>query len=218
MTSQRKIQTNRANSQKSSGPRTTEGKRKASGNSRKHGFTGMQWRQTAGSAEVQSFARALCEDKQDPALLVQAHIIVENHLLRRAIRQRKLSLIERQMTQSEAEAEDVKQIIEKLLVAIFKKFSAYLPPLGWFRERYSSEDILDRLEEYFDGEDLTAFRKFYKRFVRRQPAPRGRADEFTALELAGPEIDRLERYESRAWTRQMRAMRSFIEIRRSIET
>jgi hypothetical protein len=131
--------------------------------------------------------------------------------MRRAIRQRKLSLIERQMTQSEAEAEAVKQIIEKLLVAIFKKFSAYLPPLGWFRERYSSEDILDRLEEYFDGEDLTAFRKFYKRFVRRQPAPPGRVND-------GPQIDRLERYESRAWTRQMRATRSFIEIRRSIET
>jgi hypothetical protein len=35
---------------------------------------------------------------------------------------------------------------------------------------------------------------------------------------AGPEIDRLEHYESRAWTRQMRAMRNFIEISRSIET
>ncbi len=218
MKSQRKIQTNRANSQKSSGPRTTEGKRKASGNSRKHGFTGIQWRQTTGSAEVENFAKALCADQQDPALLVQGRIIAENHLLRRAIRHRKLSLIERQMTQSQAEAEDFKQIIEKLLVAIFKRFSEYLPPLGWFRERYSSEDILDRLEEYFDGEDLTAFRKFVKRFIRRQPAPPRKADEFTALELAGPEIDRLERYESRAWTRQMRALRSFIEIRRSIET
>jgi hypothetical protein len=43
-------------------------------------------------------------------------------------------------------------------------------------------------------------------------------DELTALELAGPEIDRLEHYESRAWTRQMRAMPNFIEISRSIET
>jgi hypothetical protein len=42
-------------------------------------------------------------------------------------------------------------------------------------------------------------------------------DEFTALQLAGPEIDRLERYESRAWTRQKRAMRDFIEISRSRE-
>lgn len=30
-----------------------------------------------------------------------------------------------------------------------------------------------------------------------------------------PEIDRLERYKSRAWTRQMRAIRNFIEIKRA---
>lgn len=220
MTSQRKIQTNRSNAQKSSGPRTPEGKRKASGNSRKHGFTGMGWRQNAGSAEVESFAQALCADEQDPALLVQARIIAENHLLRRAIRQRKLALMNRQMTPSQLKDEDAQQIINKLLVAIFKRFSEQvgeLPSLGWFRERYSSEEILERIEEYFDGEDLIALRKFAKRFVRRQPAPPLEVDEFTALKLAGPEIDRLERYESCAWTRQMRAVRNFIEISRSIE-
>jgi hypothetical protein len=220
MTSQRKIQTNRSNAQKSSGPRTPEGKRKASGNSRKHGFTGMEWRQHAGSAEVESFAKALCADQQDPALLVQAHIIAETHLLRRAIRQRKLALMNRQMTPSQIKDEDAQQIINKLLVAIFKRFSEQvgeLPSPSWFRERYSSEEILERIEEYFDGEDLIALRKFAQRFIRRQPAPPLEVDEFTALELAGPEIDRLERYESRAWTRQMRAMRSFIEISRSIE-
>ncbi len=218
MTSHRKIQTNRSNAQKSSGPRTTEGKRKASGNSRKHGFTGMAWQQNAGSPEVESFAKTLCEDQQDPALLVQARIIAENHMLRRAIRQRKLSLIKRHMTPSQIEDEDVKQVIDKLLAAIFARFSEDLPPLGWFRERYSSRESLERIEEYFDGEELTALQKFVKRFLYRQPAPPRQVDEFTALELAGPEIDRLERYESRAWTRQMRAMRTFLEIAQSIET
>jgi hypothetical protein len=221
LTSQRKIQTNRANAQKSSGPRTTEGKRKAKGNSRKHGFTGMEWRQNAGSAEVESFATALCADQQDPALLVQARIIGENHLLRRAIRQRKLELIKRQMTPSQIEDEYVEQIIDKLLVAISKRFSELvgeLPSPSWFRERYSSEEILEAVEEYFDGEELTALRRFINRFMRRQPAPPQKVDEFTALELAGPEIDRLEYYESRAWTRQMGAMRNFMEISRSIET
>jgi hypothetical protein len=218
MTSQRKILTNRANAQKSSGPRTPEGKRKASGNSRKHGFTGVQWRQNAGSAEVESFAKALCADQQDPALLVQARIIAENHLLRRAIQQRKLALIGRQMTPSQIKDEYAERIIDKLLVAIFKRFREYLPSLGWFRERYPSEEMLERIEEYFDGEDLTTLKKFVRRFMHRQPAPPVKVDEFTALALAGPEIDRLEHYESRAWTRQMRALRSFIEISRSIET
>jgi hypothetical protein len=221
MTSQRKIQTNRANAKKSSGPRTLEGKRKASGNSRKHGFTGTAWRQNAGSAEVENFAKALCADQQDPALLVQARIIAETHLLRRAIRQRKLALIGRQMTPSQIKDEYAEQVINKLLVAISKRFSEQvgeLPSPSWFRQRYSSEEILEAIEEYFDGEELTALNKFIRRFLRRQPAPPQKVDEFTALVLAGPEIDRLEYYESRAWTRQMRAMRSFIEIGRSIET
>jgi hypothetical protein len=218
MTSQRKIQANRSNAQKSSGPRTTEGKRKASGNSRKHGFTGMQWRQNAGPAEIEGFAKALCEDQQDPALLVQARIIAENHLLRRAIRQRKLSLIARQMTETQVQAEYDRQIVNKLLAAIFRRFSEYLPPLGWFRERYSSGEIFERLQEYFDGEDLTALKKFAKRFIRRHLVPPRKVDECTALVLAGAEIDRLERYESRAWTRQARAMRSLFEISRSSET
>jgi hypothetical protein len=221
MTSQRKIQTNRSNAKRSRGPRTKEGKRKASGNSRKHGFTGMAWRQNAGSAEVESFARELCADQQDPALLVQARIIAENHLLRRAIRQRKLALIGRQMTPSQIEAEYAQQVIDKLLVAIFKRFSEQvgeLPSLSWFRKQYSSEEILEAIEEYFDGEDLTALKNFIRRFMRHQPVPPLKVDEFTALELAGPEIDRLERYESRAWTRQARAMRSLFEISRSSET
>jgi hypothetical protein len=221
MTSQRKIQMNRSNAKKSSGPRTTEGKRKASGNSRKHGFTGMAWRQHAGSAEVESFAQALCADQQDPALLVQARIIAETHLLRRAIRQRKLALIGRQMTPSQIKDEYAEQVINKLLAAIFKRFSEQvgeLPSPSWFRKRYSSEEILEAVEEYFDGEELTALKNFIRRFLRRHPAPPLQVDEFTALELAGPEIDRLEHYESRAWTRQMRAMRSFIAISRSMET
>jgi hypothetical protein len=219
MTSQRKIQTNRSNAKKSSGPRTLEGKRTASGNSRKHGFTGMAWRQNVGSAEVESFAQALCADQQDPALLVEARIIAENHLLRRAIRQRKFALMNRQMTPSQIEAEDDRQFIDKVLAAIFKRFSEQvgLPSPSWFRERYSSDEMQGRVEEYFGGEDLIALRKFVKSFIRRQPA-RLKADKFTALDLAGPEIDRLEYYDSRAWTRQMRAMRSFIEISRSIAT
>jgi hypothetical protein len=78
--------------------------------------------------------------------------------------------------------------------------------------------MLERVEEYFDGEDLVALSKFVKRFLDRRRAPPRKVGEFTALELAGPEIDRLERYESRAWTRHMRAARSMIEIKRSLET
>jgi hypothetical protein len=38
-------------------------------------------------------------------------------------------------------------------------------------------------------------------------------DEFEALRLAMPDLDRLARYERRAWSRQKRALREFIEIK-----
>jgi hypothetical protein len=41
----------------------------------------------------------------------------------------------------------------------------------------------------------------------------GLRDEFDAMRCAMPDLDRLERYERRAWSRRKRAIRSFIEIK-----
>jgi hypothetical protein len=142
MTSQRKITTSRSNSLRSSGPRTAGGKRRASRNSRKHGFAAMNCRYPAGCAEVEQLASATCGDEQDAALLVQARIVAENELLLRAIRLQKLASIERVLGEA-------------------------------------------------------------------------RLNENKALELAARDLDALERYETRAWSRQMRAIREFIDIRRS---
>ena len=219
MTSQRKIAANRSNSQQSSGPRTAEGKRKASGNSRKHGFAALKWRQQAGPAEVEQLAKALGGDEQDGALLVQARIIAENELIRRAIRLHKLSLVERLLAEGRlSESEYFQQTRVRLLIATFEKFKEHLPPLTSLRERYSSEAIIDMVEEYFEGEDLTAVRKFVKNFLDRQPTKPRELDEYQALEVAAPDLDRLERYEYRAWLRQMRAIRDFIDIKQSAES
>jgi hypothetical protein len=59
--------------------------------------------QPSGSAAAEALARALCGRGHDDALLGQARIVAENHLLRRAIRQRKLNLIERQMSKVRSE-------------------------------------------------------------------------------------------------------------------
>ena len=139
MTSQRKITTNRSNALRSRGPRTTDGKRRASRNSRKHGWAAaLSGRLPAGGAEVEQLARAICGEQQDAAALAQARIIAENELIYRAIARHKHGLVERR-----------------------------LKPQG--------------------------------------------GDEYRALELAAPDLDALERYETRAWSRQMRAIREFIE-------
>jgi hypothetical protein len=149
MTSQRKIAANRSNSQRSSGPRTADGKRRASANSRKHGWAALEQRLPAASPEVEELAKVLCGDEQNPVLLVQARIIAENELLRRAIRQQKLQAVEQRLAEMQ-------------------------------RSHKSLE-----------------------------------CDECQALETAAAELGRLERYETRAWSRQMRAIRSFIELSRN---
>ena len=63
--------------------------------------------------------------------------------------------------------------------------------------------------EELQREDLLALRKFVKRFMDKQPPKPRVRDEYQAMELAAADLDRLERYETRAWSRQMRAMRTF---------
>jgi hypothetical protein len=210
MTSQRKIAANRSNSQRSSGPRTADGKRKASGNSRKHGWAALERRLPTASPAIEQVAKALSGDAQDPALLAQARIIAENDLMGTAIRLEKIRTIE--MLVAEAKMSDdefFQRRLDRLLAAIFAKFKEYLPSLASLRQCYSSEEIAERVEEYFDGEDLLALRKFVKRFMDKQPPKPRVRDEYQAMELAAADLDRLERYETRAWSRQMRAMRTF---------
>jgi hypothetical protein len=212
MTSQRKITANRSNSQSSSGPRTADGKSKASGNSRKHGWAALERRHPAASPEIEHLAQALCGDAQ-PALLAQARIIAENLLMQRAIRLQKLRTIEALLAEARmSDDEFFQRTLDRLLAAVFAKFKEYLPPLVSLRQLYSSEDIAARIEEYFDGEDLIALRRFVKRFRDKQPRKPRERDECQAMELAAHELDKLERYETRAWSRQMRAIRTFIEL------
>jgi len=216
MTSQRKITANQSNSRSSSGPRTADGKRKASGNSRKHGWAALERGRPAASPEVDALAMALCGDAQDPALLAQARIIAENELMRRAIGLQKLCIIELPLAEARmSDDEFFQRTLDRLLAAVFAKFKEYLPPLASLRQLYSTEEVAARIEEYFDGEDLIVLRRFVKRFMDKQPCKPRERDECEAMELAAPELDKLERYETRMWSRQIRAMRTFIELSRA---
>jgi hypothetical protein len=221
MTSQRKIAANRSNSLKSSGPRTAAGKRRASRNGHKHGLAALSCRQPAGSAEVDQLARAICGDEQDPGLIVQARIIAENHLIRQTRQRQKLAAIERAVAQARlSESEFERQTIDALVVNIFEKFQDWLPPLDVLKQRLCSEDILAFVDDDLDQEEHSKFRRFVRKFLKQVDPirPPREIDEYQALELAGADLDKLERYETRAHSRQMRAIREFIEIKRSAES
>jgi hypothetical protein len=95
MTSNRKAESNRRNSQRSTGPRTAAGKATAALNSFKHGLAALECRRPAPSAEVAEFALALCGDDRHPAVFAQALKVAESHMMQRAVRGAKVAAVER---------------------------------------------------------------------------------------------------------------------------
>ena len=138
------------NSQRSSGARTAAGKRKSSGNSRKHGLAALGRHQPA-AADIEQLAKAICSGYQDAALLAQARRIAENELVLQAIRAHKLAVIERLRDPSavplakgdngtamaQARLEEGKlaeKECEALIAKIFEKHKERLPPLAELNE------------------------------------------------------------------------------------
>jgi hypothetical protein len=73
MASDRQIAANRANAEKSTGPKTPDGKRRAAANARRHGLS-ARGRNPAQAAAAQALAEAICADEPhlDPAAALAA--------------------------------------------------------------------------------------------------------------------------------------------------
>jgi hypothetical protein len=95
MTSERQISANQRNGQKSIGPRTAAGERRASRNSRRHGLAAITDRPPAPTADIGRLARAICGPADDLLSFAAAIAIAENHFVRRAIKEQQMAVIER---------------------------------------------------------------------------------------------------------------------------
>jgi hypothetical protein len=85
MASERQIAANRRNALKSTGPRTTAGKLRASANALRHGLAASPLRQHALFPEIKVMAKAIFGDCTDPLLLQPAMLFAEcQHLLNRS--------------------------------------------------------------------------------------------------------------------------------------
>src|SRR5215470_17693734 len=94
MSSERRTTVNRNNGRRSSGPRTKAGKVRASRNALQHGLAVIMHDQSI-QGEVACFAKAICGDDSDPALLAQAQVIAQNEMVLRAIREQQIAVVER---------------------------------------------------------------------------------------------------------------------------
>jgi hypothetical protein len=227
MSSERRTTVNRNNGRRNSGPRTKAGKTRASCNALQHGLAVIMHDQSIPSGEVACFAKAICGDDSDPALLAHAKVIAQNEMVLRAIREQQIAVIERLREPTEI-ALTKRDNRVKLMKArskqarrAEKEITRRLPSvLGKYRDRLEPQDFdpgpydlvplgLKVLLEEPDSpeEEQRALDLAWKQIEQQQ------RDEHQAMQEAIPDLIRLERYERRAWSRQQRAIREFLNIK-----
>jgi hypothetical protein len=205
MISRARAEASRSNGRKSRGPRTAAGRSCASHNALRHGLAALTYKPAA-FAEVERIAKAICNGDTNLLLFEQALVIAENEMVRRCVRVEAIAMIERlrditlkplsrdnSLARAKARFGQAKLRYRQLVQAKAKKIATTTgKEKNWLQEQ-KSEAAQSQ--------------------ATRMQKPIKSRDEFDALRLAMPDLDRLARYERRAWSRQKRAVREFIEIK-----
>lgn len=206
MTSSKQIAANRANAQKSRGPQSAAGKRRASRNALRHGLSAFSHRDPAFLAEIEQMAKAICGDDRDPLLLDQAVVIAENELLLRSIRMQKTVVIDRL---HDPWARSLSKGDRRLAMADIR-----------LRQTKTADKEFSQLAAKLrkQGEEIFTLSLFEPRDVEPdEPIVKyeelKERDEHEAMREAIPDLKRLLRYERRARSRRNRALREFIAIK-----
>jgi hypothetical protein len=95
MASERQIAANRRNARKSTGPRSSAGKNRASRNAYRHGLTSSLTSTAAYAKQLDKLVRKIIGDTEDPILLERARAIAQAELELARVRRAKVALIER---------------------------------------------------------------------------------------------------------------------------
>jgi hypothetical protein len=210
VSSQAKIAANRANGRKGRGPRTMAGKSKASRNALRHGLAAISRNNPEFSPEIEAVASAICNGATDPLLFEQALIIAENGFVLRCVRAERIAAIERHRdaTATPLATGDLGFARAKATLA---------------RAKLTYEMLVKRQAQDSPSKSAaTSGHAHVKSGQQSKPAARRHAaglpalqrDEFDAMRSAMPDLNRLERYRRRAWSRERRAVRRFLELQR----
>lgn len=217
MSSDRKIESNRNNAKKSTGPKTTRGKSRASRNAWQHGWAVIKRSDPSLSADVERMATAICHQDASPALYEQAIIIAECQILLIKLRAACAALIEKtRITGLPPES------AEKGISASLGSSSDQPRPEATLvaQAAHAMRDLQAKLAQA-EGRGLAGNEQLSAAAVgsgNGDEATRGyqpslaRHDNMDALLRALRERDTLERYERRALARRNRAIRRFEAI------
>jgi hypothetical protein len=220
MSSQAKIVASRANGRKSRGPRTRAGKSNASRNAFRHGLAAITRKDPEISAEIEPVARAICNGAVNPLLFEQALIIAENDFVLRCAQTEWIAAIERQrdrtatplatgdlgFARAKARIERAKLIYQMLVESVANKDAA---------SNNAARNNAARTSAASTDEAHVRSNGGRERAVAEQGGrvtPPLEREEFDAMRAAMADLERLERYRRRAWSRQRRAFQRFMEI------
>ena len=101
MTSLRRIRTNRANAQASTGPKTVQGKIRTAQNAHRHGLSLSVFADPARHAEIESLAHLIAGEGAIPEILELARRIAEAQIDLQRVRQARLAHLARDLSNPE---------------------------------------------------------------------------------------------------------------------
>jgi hypothetical protein len=225
MTSETKIESNRKNASRSTGPKTARGKTRASRNAWRHGLAVVKRNDPFILANAAGMARAICRNEFIPALYEQAVIIAECEISLLKLRAARLAIFGTNSKFGMTPERSDKQS-EVLKTKNWKHTSVRLasgePGAGSTLDKQTAEAIQDLQAKLGEAgcKDLyspetnkppTADGPSGQRPGSHQPIPQAPSDA-RALQLGLGDLATLDRYERRTLSRRNRAIRTFAAI------
>jgi hypothetical protein len=152
-----------------------------------------------------------CADDKNPFLFEQALTIAENQLILQCVRAERVAAIERLRDGTATPlTRDNSLAVAK---ARFRKAQFEFERLIQAKAENSANSAGNSTSNAGGTEDSTHKQQNTATEPACEPKSIGPRDEFDAMRCAMPDLDRLERYERRAWSRRKRAIRDFIAIK-----
>jgi hypothetical protein len=201
--SERRILANQINGKKSRGPQSWAGKMRVRQNAFRHGLSTIVQANPVYADEIAETVKAICGEHDHPLLVEQAVVIAECVALLRHVRIEKAAAIDwfRDSTAVSARRPGFSEARAR-----FKEMQIALAELTQLHA--SSEGPWNLPGELRNPEVKPE--KANTAVPAWKPATERQEDR--AMRAAMPELQRLARYERRAWSRRNRALRRFMEI------